>query len=130
MQVSQNIINLPLKCQDKFSQEIKMSTFGEFLRKQRESRDLTQDTFAKTLDLPYTDVSKIERGKKKFPFAKLDALAEFYELEFFKVKELYVADILVEQAHKYQCSESVFAVAEEQAKYVRSKSAKQSKMEF
>ncbi len=107
-----------------------MSTFGEFLRKQRESRDLTQDTFAKRLDLPYTDVSKIERGKKKFPFAKLEALAEFYDLEFFKVKELFVADILVEQAHKYQCSESVFAVAEEQAKYVRSKNAKQSKMEF
>lgn len=107
-----------------------MSTFGEFLRKQRESRDLTQDTFAKRLDLPYTDVSKIERGKKKFPFPKLEALAEFYELDFSKLKDLFVADILVEQAYKYQCSESVFAVAEEQAKYIRSKSAKQSKMEF
>lgn len=107
-----------------------MSTFGEFLRKQRESRDLTQATFAKWLDLPYTDVSKIERGKKKFPFAKLEALARYYELDFYNVKELFVAGILVEQAHKYQCSESVFAVAEEQAKYIRSKSAKQSKIEF
>ncbi len=107
-----------------------MSTFGEFLRKQRESKDLTQDIFARRLDLPYTDVSKIERGKKKFPFMKLEALSEFYELDLNKVKDLFVADILVEQAHKYECSESVFAVAEEQAKYIRSKSARQSKMEF
>ncbi|WP_373396415.1 helix-turn-helix transcriptional regulator [Algoriphagus halophilus] len=107
-----------------------MSTFGEFLRKQRESKDLTQDTFAKRLDLPYTDVSKIERGKKKFPFTKLETLANYYELDFFKVKELFVADILIEQANKYECSESVFAVAEEKARYIRIKSAKQSKMEF
>ncbi|MDN5215269.1 helix-turn-helix transcriptional regulator [Fulvivirgaceae bacterium BMA12] len=107
-----------------------MSTFGEFLRKQRELKELTQDKFAKNLDLPYTDVSKIERGKKKFPFAKLKALAEFYELDFGKIKDLFVADILIEQAHKYECSDTVFAVAEEQARYLRSKSAKQSKMEF
>lgn len=125
-----DISNLPKNCKDKFSQEFKMATFGEFLRKQRESRHLTQDTFAKNLDLPYTDVSKIERGKKKFPFSKLEALAEFYELEFTKTKDLFVADILVEQAHKYQCSESVFAMAEEQVKYIRSKRAKQGKMEF
>lgn len=107
-----------------------MSTFGEFVRKQRELKGLTQDKFAKTLDLPYTDVSKIERGKKKFPFAKLEALAEFYELDFQKIKDLFVADILIEQAHKYECSDTVFAVAEEQARYIRSKAAKQSKIEF
>lgn len=107
-----------------------MSTFGEFVRKQRELKGLTQDKFAKTLDLPYTDVSKIERGKKKFPFAKLEALAEFYELDFQKIKDLFVADILIEQAHKYECSDTVFAVAEEQIRYIRSKAAKQSKIEF
>ena len=107
-----------------------MSTFGEFVRKQRELKGLTQDKFAKTLDLPYTDVSKIERGKKKFPFAKLEALAEFYELDFQKIKDLFVADILIEQAHKYECSDTVFAVAEEQVRYIRSKAAKQSKIEF
>lgn len=107
-----------------------MSTFGEFLRKHREKRELTQDKFAKDLDLPYTDVSKIERGKKKFPFGKLEALAELYELDYTKIKDLYVADILIEQAHKYKCSETVFILAEEQARYIRNKEAKQSKLEF
>lgn len=107
-----------------------MSTFGEFLRKQRELKALTQDKFSKRLDLPYTDVSKIERGKKKFPFAKLKILADFYELDFKKVKNLFVADILIEQAHKYECPDTVFAVAEEQARYIRNKEAKQSRMDF
>lgn len=107
-----------------------MSTFGEFLKKQRESQNLTQDRFAKDLDLPYTDVSKIERGKKKFPFSKLQALTAYYSLDFQKIKELFVADILIEQAHKYECSDSVFALAEEQARYIRNKGAKQSAINF
>jgi transcriptional regulator with XRE-family HTH domain len=107
-----------------------MSTFGDFLRKQRKLKGLTQDKFAKILDLPSTDVSKIERGKKKFPFAKLRDLSVFFEIDFKQTKDLFVADILIEQAHKYQCSDSVFAVAEEQIKYIRNKGAKQSKMEF
>jgi transcriptional regulator with XRE-family HTH domain len=107
-----------------------MSTFGEFLRKQRELNELTQDKFARDMDLPYTDVSKIERGKKKFPFAKLEMLSDFYVLNFKLVKNLFVADILVEQAHKYECSDTVFSLAEEQAKYIRNKGAKQSKIEF
>ena len=107
-----------------------MATFGEFLRKQRELKDLTQDKFAKNLDLPYTDVSKIERGRKKFPFSKLKALSEYYSLDFQKTKDLFVADILIEQAHKYDCSDSVFAVAEEQARYINSKGAKQGIIKF
>jgi len=107
-----------------------MSTFGEFLKKQRESHSLTQDRFAKDLDLPYTDVSKIERGKKKFPFSKLKDLTAYYSLDFQKIKELFVADILIEQAHKYECSDSVFALAEEQARYIRNKAAKQSTINF
>jgi hypothetical protein len=75
---------------------------------------LTPDRFAKELDLPYTDVGKIERGKKRFPFAKLNALVEYYSLDFQKIKELFVADILIEQAHKYESSDTVFAVEEEQ----------------
>jgi len=107
-----------------------MATFGEFLKKQRELKGLTQDKFARNLDIPSTDVSKIERGRKKFPFAKLEELSDFLEIDFRQTKDLFTADILVEQARKYQCSDAVFAVAEEQAKYLRSKGAKQSKMDF
>ncbi len=109
---------------------MKMTTFGEFLRKQRESKELTQDKFAKILDIPSTDVSKIERGKKKFPFTKLKKFSDFFEVDFNQARDLYTADILVQQARKYQCSDTVFAVAEAQSKYLRNKSARQSKMDF
>ncbi|WP_209328893.1 helix-turn-helix domain-containing protein [Lunatimonas salinarum] len=121
---------MPKNSQVKFYQVIEMSTFGEFLRKQRELKGLTQDRLAKDLDLPYTDISKIERGKKKFPFSKLGGLVDYFSLDYQTTKERYVADILIEQAHKYQCSENVFAVAEEQARYIRNKGAKQSLLNF
>ena len=41
-----------------------MATFGEFIKKQREKTEMTQDKLSKIMDIPYTDVSKIERGKK------------------------------------------------------------------
>ncbi len=82
------------------------------------------------MNLPYTDVSKIERGKKKFPFAKLKALSELYKLDFKSLKELFVADILIEQAMKYECSETVFSVAEEQAIYIKNKNASQGQIDF
>jgi hypothetical protein len=51
-------------------------------------------------------------------------------MDFHKTKELFVADILIEQAHKYECSDTVFAVAEEQARYIRNRGAKQSQIYF
>lgn len=117
-------------CQDKYCQEQRMATFGEYLKKQREIRGLTQDKFARSLDIPSTDVSKIERGKKKFPFSKLEDLSQFFQISFKETKDLYAADILVEQAKKYQCTDAVFSVAEAQAKYLRNKSAKQTKLDI
>ena len=121
---------MPRNCQVKNYQVRIMSTFGEFLRKQRESKGLTQDKFAKSLDIPSTDVSKIERGKKKFTFSKLEELADFFGVDFKETRDMYAADILVQQARKYQCSDKVFAVAEAQAKYLRNKNAKQTKMDL
>ena len=77
-----------------------------------------------------TEISKIETGKKKFPFASLEALASFLEMDYSELKDLYVADKLVEEAHKYECSDAVFTVAESQSKYLRIKNEKQGKIKF
>ena len=107
-----------------------MSTFGDFIKKEREKKEMTQDKLSKVLDIPYTDVSKIERGKKKFKFEKLALLAEFFKVDLQKLKDLYGADIMIEQKVKYQCSEAVFSVAEFQSKYIKEKNVKQGKMKF
>lgn len=107
-----------------------MATFGEFLRSERNKKGQNQSDFGQYFGIIMTDVSKIENGRKKFPSAQLEKLAEFLNIDVIKIKDLFVADILVEEAHKYECSDAVFSVAESQSKYIKEKNVTQGKMEF
>lgn len=107
-----------------------MATFREFLRAERKKRGLNQSEFGQPLGIIMTDISKIENGRKNFPFASLEALSELLEIDYSKLKNLYVADKLVEEVHKYKCSDTVFTVAENQSKYLRSKNVKQGKLKL
>lgn len=107
-----------------------MATFGEFLRAERNKKGLNQSEFGQSFGIIMTEISKIETGKKKFPFTSLEALAKFLGKDYLELKNLYVADKLVEEAHKYECSDTVFAVAENQSKYLKSKNIKQGKIKF
>lgn len=107
-----------------------MATFGEFLRAERNKKGLNQSEFGQPFGIIMTEISKIETGKKKFPFTCLEALAEFLEKDYLELKNLYVADKLVEEAHKYECSDAVFIVAENQSKYLRNKNVKQGEIKF
>lgn len=107
-----------------------MATFGEFLKKERNKKGLNQSDFGQYFGIIMTDVSKIENGRKKFPSTQLEKLAEFLNIDLVKIKDLFVADILVEEAQKYECSDAVFSVAESQSKYNKDKNVKQAKMKF
>jgi transcriptional regulator with XRE-family HTH domain len=104
--------------------------FGEFLRKEREKKGLNQSEFGLKVGLIMTDVSKIENGRKKFPFDNLKKLSKFIEQDFDVIKTKFVADILVDEVKKYKCSDIVYSVAEEQSKYLRNKNAKQTTIKF
>ena len=107
-----------------------MATFGEYIRKEREKNEMTQDRLSKELDIPYTDVSKIEHGRIKFKFKKLALLAKVLKVDLQELKDLYGADIMIAQKKKYECSDAVFSVAESQSKYQQEKNVKQGKMKF
>lgn len=107
-----------------------MATFGEFLRTERKKKGLNQSEFGQAFGIIMTDISKIETGKKKFPFASLEVLAEFIEKDYLELKNQYVADKLVKEAHKYKCSDAVFKVAESQSKYLRNQNSKKGKIKF
>ena len=107
-----------------------MATFGEFLRKEREKKEMNQGDFGQEIGIIMTDISKIENGRKKYPFQNLQKLADFIGQELDELKTLYVADILVEEVHKYKCSDNVFSVAEEQSKYLKNKNVKQGNFNF
>lgn len=105
-----------------------MATFGEYLRRERKKKKLNQSEFGQPFGIIMTDVSKIENNHKKFPFDKLEKLAEFLKIDYTRLKDLYVADKLVDEAHKYQCTDEVFHVAENQSKYIKYKNVKQGKL--
>ena len=42
-----------------------MATFGEFLKKEREKKEMNQSDFGQEIGIIMTDVSKIENGRKK-----------------------------------------------------------------
>lgn len=107
-----------------------MATFGEFLRTERNKKGLNQSEFGQPIGIIMTDISKIETGKKKFPFTSLEALANFLGKDYSELKNLYVADQLVAEVHKYDCSDAVFTMAERQSKYLRNKNVKQGKLKF
>lgn len=107
-----------------------MATFGEFLRKERERKELNQSDFGQQIGIIMTDISKIENGRKKFPFQNLEKLSKFISVDINELKTLFVADILVEEVHKYKCSDNVFSVAEEQSKYLKNKNVKQGNFNF
>jgi len=107
-----------------------MASFGDYIKKEREKSDMTQDKLSKILDIPYTDVSKIEHGKKKFKFEKLSDLAKVLKVNLQHLKDLYGADIMVEHKEKYECSDKVFSVAESQSRYMENKNATQGNLKF
>ena len=107
-----------------------MATFGEFLRKERENKGLNQSEFGQEIGIIMTDISKIENGRKKFPITNLEKLAKFIGKDIEELKTLFVADILVDEVHKYNCSDNVFSVAEEQSRYVKNKNVKQGKLKL
>jgi transcriptional regulator with XRE-family HTH domain len=56
------------------------------LKTKRDKGNVTQDKLSKLLDIPYTDVSKIENGRKKFKFDKLSDLAKILKNGLARVK--------------------------------------------
>jgi transcriptional regulator with XRE-family HTH domain len=107
-----------------------MARFGKFLKEQRTKMNLNQSDFGHHLGIIMTDISKIENNRKRFPFANLEKLAKLLNMDYSEIKNLYVADILVCEAHKYNCDDTVFSIAEKQSKYLKSKNIKQGKIKF
>lgn len=109
-------------------QHLDLSAFRVFIKTTREKMGLNQSDFGHQLGIIMTDVSKIENGKKKFPFSKLEILANLIQMELEELKNLYVADHLVQEAVKYECTNSeVFLVAESKARYGAESNSKQTK---
>lgn len=107
-----------------------MTSFGDFIKKEREKRGWTQTDFGAKISINMTKISRIENDKDLFNQSKLQQLAEILNTDLDLLKELYFGDKFAKEAYKNGCSDKTFLVAEQTAQYYRTKNTKQGKIDF
>lgn len=100
-------------------------TFGEFIRKNRNSKKLTQTQFAAQIGVDAAAVSKIENGKTVLNEDKLPALAKLFEMDLKTIKEEYFSERIAHVLYNNKCSENTLVLAEQKMQYIRNKKVKQ-----
>ncbi|HBH49232.1 MAG TPA: XRE family transcriptional regulator [Bacteroidales bacterium] len=107
-----------------------MTSFGDFIRQEREKRGWTQTDFGAKLSINMGKISRIENDKELFTQAKLDKLSDVFGIDIDLIKEYYFGDKFAKEAYKNGCSDKTFAVAEQTTQYFRTKNTKQGKIKF
>lgn len=107
-----------------------MTSFGNFIKVERERRDWTQTEFGAKIGINSSAISRIENGTKKFSVSKLKLLSELLQIDNQKINDLFFADKFAREAFKHKCSENVFSVAEGTAIYLKNINTKQGKIDF
>lgn len=107
-----------------------MVSFGHFIKAEREKREWTQTEFGAKIGINTSAISRIENGSQKFSKSKLTDLSELFNIELQEITDLFFADKFAREAFKYKCSDSIFSVAENTAKYLRNTNTKQGKFNF
>ena len=107
-----------------------MTSFGNFIKKERELREWTQTDFGAKIGVNSSAISRIENGTQTFSKNKLELLAKIFKKKKKKIVDLYFADKFAREANKYKCSETIFSVAEETSNYLKIKKSKQGEFKF
>ncbi len=106
------------------------STFGEWLRNQREGRNWPLRKVAALLDVDTSIVSRLEKGNRQPQREYVEKLAAIFEQDAGALLVLYLSDRVAYELAPENCSDEVLRAAEEKIKYLRSKNAKQGELEF
>lgn len=107
-----------------------MESFGEYIRRLRNEKGLNQTQLAAKIGLDSGGLSKIETGKKDLKEDKLNLLAEFLGVSIEEIKKQYFSEKFAEDCYKYKCPDTVFELAEEKVRYIKSVKVKQGKLNF
>ena len=107
-----------------------MASFGHYIKTEREKREWTQTEFGAKIGINTSAISRIENGSQKFSKSKLKKLAELFKTDFQSITDLFFADKFAREAFKYNCSDSIFTVAEDTANYLRNTNSQQGTFNF
>lgn len=106
------------------------STFGEWLRFQRELRNWPLRKVAALLDVDTSIISRLEKGSRHPQREYVEKLATIFEQDANIPLVLYLSDRVAYELAPESCSDEVLRAAKEKIKYFRAKSAKQGELKF
>lgn len=101
-------------------------TFGEFVRKLREQKELPIRKVAAYLDIDPSTLSKIERDERSANREMIKKFSEIFSTDEETLLVNFLSDKVAYELLLESCSEKVLKVAEQKLKYRKSKSAQQS----
>jgi transcriptional regulator with XRE-family HTH domain len=107
-----------------------MTTFGNYIKEEREKKSWTQTDFGAKIGINSSAISRIEKGTKQLSPAKLSLISELFNVKLDFLKELYYGDKFAKEAFNNGCKDNVFNTAEKALLYLKNKATKQSRLTF
>ncbi len=104
--------------------------FGEYIRTLRTDAKMTLTKLAAALDIDQSTLSKIENGKRSVTEDLLPKLSEIFSLDVRQLEKEYFSEKIAEILYPQENSEEVMELAEQKAKYMRTRYQKQGKINF
>jgi len=95
-----------------------MDSFGDIIRKHRETKELPLRTVAAFLDIDQAILSKIERGQRKPTREQVIKLAEYFKTGESDLLVSWLSDKLVYEVEDEDIALKALQVAEEKIKYI------------
>ncbi|HMN18503.1 MAG TPA: helix-turn-helix transcriptional regulator [Ignavibacteriaceae bacterium] len=96
-----------------------METFGQYIRRLRNSAGYTLTQLAAKLEMDSANLSKIENGKRIFDEKKLELLAKIFSLNNTDLKNEYYAEKIAISLMGNNVSPKSLKIAEQKIKYLK-----------
>ncbi|MEM0518977.1 MULTISPECIES: helix-turn-helix domain-containing protein [Aequorivita] len=103
---------------------------GEYLRELRKSEGFTLTQMGAKLGMDSGALSKIENGKRILDAGYLPIVAQVFNLDLEILKTEFFAEKIANELIENSCNESTLRLAEEKIKYIKVKTAEQTKLEI
>lgn len=105
-------------------------TFGEYIHKLRVENGLTLTKLAAALDIDQSTLSKIENQKRTIPEDILPKLAKVFKLDVKTLEREFYSEKIAQIIYQEPDSTELLKLAEEKAKYFKTKKSRQGNLNF
>jgi transcriptional regulator with XRE-family HTH domain len=105
-------------------------TFGEYIHKLRVENGLTLTKLAAALDIDQSTLSKIENQKRTIPEDILPKLAKVFRLDVKTLEREFYSEKIAQIIYQESDSTELLKLAEEKAKYFKTKKSRQGNLNF